>query len=308
MMAEAESETTPNPISRLPVDFIDCIDYHDAVDQLKLLNRGAGFVITIDRTKADSNALKQTRKVFLRCWKSRAYKSTSTGRRRGHTRSTECPWRATLTRQDGGWRVEVKHMEHNHELDEGSPPRPTVLRRQVPKAPLRALAALTPHQLQGEGLQPTADPLQHPNGFQPLPPMGVANGEGAVYAPQPFGGYSPYPSFPAHHLPPMAYPPAPGPPAPGPPAPGPPAPGPPGGPPSQNPQGHDPSGSNITWLTPLGPQSAARMHQPRPPPPPSTGPQPPSGAPASSGPAPPSGRRVRRGGYAVMSEIPVSPS
>lgn len=153
----------------LNTDFIDALDHHDAVDKLKILNRGAGFVITIERTKQDKTALRQTRKVFLRCWKSRPYKSSSTGARRSSTRSTECPWRACLTRQETGWRVEVKHMEHNHELESRATPERTILRRQKPQPPLRALAALTPHPVPGAPPPTQAQPQQYA-----LPPFPYA--------------------------------------------------------------------------------------------------------------------------------------
>jgi hypothetical protein len=174
--------------ARLPVEFIDTIDHHDAVDRLKLLNRGSGFVITIERTKQDKTALKQTRKVFLRCWKSRPYKSTSTGARKSSTRSTECPWRACLTRQDGGWRVEVRNPEHNHELDATTPP-PTILRRQKPQAPPRALAAMTPYTVPGAVPQATTHPGGAPYAAPPFPTAL----QGQPYTPQPFPSFPQFP-------------------------------------------------------------------------------------------------------------------
>lgn len=188
--------------NNLNTEFIDTLDHHDAVDQLKLLNRGQGFVITIERTKQDKTALKQTRKVFLRCWKSRPYKSTSTGARRSSTRSTECPWRGCLTRDGTGWRVEVKHAEHNHELDRVSPER-TILRRQKPVAPLRALASLTPYSVPGAPpTQPT--PASAPPGYAPAaPPQPYYPLTPQQYPP----GQQALPSF--HQFPPMPAPPQP---------------------------------------------------------------------------------------------------
>lgn len=189
--------TTPPPAvtatSRLPVDFIDVIDHHDAVDRLKLLNRGSGFTITIERTKHEKSALKQTRKVFLRCWKSRPYKSTSLGKRQSSTRSTECPWRACLTRADGGWKVEVKNMVHNHELDATSPV-PKVKKRQIPKAPLRVMAALNnPYPLPG-AQSAAGTPSSNPRGThyaaQSMAGITAPIPFNAQQFPQPFIGFS----------------------------------------------------------------------------------------------------------------------
>ncbi|ORY17613.1 hypothetical protein BCR34DRAFT_596790 [Clohesyomyces aquaticus] len=159
--------TTTVVTPRLPVEYLDIVDYHDALDRLKLLNRGSGFGITIQRTKSDKRALKQTRKVHLQCFKSRAYKSTSTGQRKSSTKSTECPYRASLTRQDGGWRVDVLVPEHNHELDFASP-EPTLQRRQKPRAPHRAIAAFTPYPME-ENNFPLAGP-SHPMSSTPQAP------------------------------------------------------------------------------------------------------------------------------------------
>ncbi|KAF2752108.1 calcium-dependent phosphotriesterase [Sporormia fimetaria CBS 119925] len=284
------STSTP----RLPVEFIDVQDHHDAVDQLKLLSRGVGFVITIERTKQDKSALKQTRKVFLRCWKSRPYKSTSKGLRQRTTRSTECPWRGCLSRQDGGWRVEVKHPEHNHELDEhaGSPgPAKHVARRQVPKAPLRQLAALSPYPPQGAhgGAQPPPPVPQQPppatttTGQQygqpsfpapfppPVPAPAAYNQPPHMYGQPSFAPYSQFPSLPPQPQFPMpAYS----------------SNTPPGSPPrARGPPvvpytGPVPDGSNPRTRRPRGEQPAPE-------------PSPSAGVP----------RTYRRAGYAVMSEI-----
>lgn len=260
----------------LNTDFIDTLDHHDAVDQLKLLNRGQGFVITIERTKQDKTALRQTRKVFLRCWKSRPYKSTSTGARRSSTRSTECPWRACLTRDGTGWRVEVKHAEHNHELDRVSPER-TILRRQKPQAPLRALASLTQYPVPG------APPPQS----QPAPtpaPLGYA----PAVPPQPY--YSPmtpqqYPTGqqalpPFHQFPPMHGPPQPMHPQPV--------------HPQHQPPPNMPDFFNSTPQTTTPPEASQRRPQ--------NGKAPPAhaNAPTYAGKGP-----QRRRGFAVLSEIPV---
>ncbi|KAF2661512.1 calcium-dependent phosphotriesterase [Lophiostoma macrostomum CBS 122681] len=172
---------TTSIIARLPVDYIDLPEYHDAVDRLKLLNRGSGFQIVIQRTKQDRTNLKATRKVFLQCDKSRIYKSKSTGQRKSSTRSTECPWRCSLTRvpERNGWHVEVLCAEHNHELED-SDPAPTLQRRQKPRPPPRALAALaayqpeTPSTTPGPSQQVSSAPVTMPAFHQafPIPPGG----------------------------------------------------------------------------------------------------------------------------------------